>query len=519
MVSWVKPPSLGTVREFKRMFITPIKLGQDKDASKYAIRKMKNRAFVLNKKLRPIVDRKDITELAKDLPPKREFVVSIRMTKFQKFLYTAFLKNLEGCTKGRLIFCAYQALLRLWDHPSCIVFNSHDIENGKKGKGQALVGGRLGAVKKDLAPVYRLFQEKGEELSQQLELTASQMEREMFGEDNEDDNAADGNESGDREVISVASDDDDDGDDDDDDDDDDYVERKVREKEGDEEEEENDSEHVPSEKSDGEAAVATDTDDARPQSARSAYSDRNSIGSVVGGNDDRDDDGNKENAVPMDVADPNEAVDDDDADDSNGLSKGVADDGADDDVDADAAAVAAADAAIADEVEALKHIDEVLTVPHDWWRLHQNKEVSEKLSDFPDDNLLQIPLLDKELLWLGSKVPILLSLLAKSANEGDKVLVFSQSLLALNFIEEVLQMSGWGDMVGVQPSEALQSRGVRFSKWKLETQYMRLDGSTSDRKKLINRFNSSTNMKLFLISTKAGNMGINLQSANRVGKY
>ena len=116
-------------------------------------------------------------------------------------------------------------------------------------------------------------------------------------------------------------------------------------------------------------------------------------------------------------------------------------------------------------------------------------------------------------------MPSLLSLLAKSANEGDKVLVFSQSLLALNFIEEVLQMSGWGDMVGVQPSEALQSRGVRFSKWKLETQYMRLDGSTSDRKKLINRFNSSTNMKLFLISTKAGNMGINLQSANRVGKY
>jgi hypothetical protein len=44
------------------------------------VRKMKNRTHMLNKKLLPIVDRKDTRVLEKDLEPKREFVISIRMT-------------------------------------------------------------------------------------------------------------------------------------------------------------------------------------------------------------------------------------------------------------------------------------------------------------------------------------------------------------------------------------------------------------------------------------------------------
>ena len=56
---------------------------------------MKRRSTVLHKRLKPFVDRKDITILAADLPPKREFVVTIKMTDFQIFLYSTFIDQLK----------------------------------------------------------------------------------------------------------------------------------------------------------------------------------------------------------------------------------------------------------------------------------------------------------------------------------------------------------------------------------------------------------------------------------------
>merc|ERR1712241_333260 len=88
---------------------------------------------------------------------------------------------------------------------------------------------------------------------------------------------------------------------------------------------------------------------------------------------------------------------------------------------------------------------------------------------------------------------------------GDKVLVFSQSLLSLDLIEKFLSIASYDDTYGT---------------WNHGKDYFRMDGSTGPdvRKKWCNYFNkpANTQMRLFLISTKAGGLGINLVAANRV---
>ncbi len=108
---------------------------------------------------------------------------------------------------------------------------------------------------------------------------------------------------------------------------------------------------------------------------------------------------------------------------------------------------------------------------------------------------------------LSGKLSILAELLKKCAECGDKLLLFSTRLSTLDFIENYLEHWSSSDS-----TDSIQ--------WTPLVDYCRIDGSTdgSNRKKLINNFNDPSNhrMRLFLISTKAGGIGINLVGANRV---
>ncbi|CAE1328762.1 RAD54L2 [Acanthosepion pharaonis] len=111
------------------------------------------------------------------------------------------------------------------------------------------------------------------------------------------------------------------------------------------------------------------------------------------------------------------------------------------------------------------------------------------------------------LLENGGKMVLLFSLIEESLKIGDKLLVFSQSLTTLNVIEDFL-------------SKTAVPRPDMKEKWCKNRNYFRLDGSTSaaEREKLINQFNDPDNSRvwLFLLSTRAGCLGINLIGANRV---
>ncbi|KAI0905039.1 hypothetical protein F4823DRAFT_567141 [Ustulina deusta] len=89
------------------------------------------------------------------------------------------------------------------------------------------------------------------------------------------------------------------------------------------------------------------------------------------------------------------------------------------------------------------------------------------------------------------KIPILVEILDLCKKAGDNCLLFSHSRVVLNYLERLLRM---------------QKRS-----------FLRLDGKTqmAERQSMVKRFNKG-NIDIFLISTKAGALGLNITGANRV---
>ncbi|XP_078064934.1 SWI/SNF-related matrix-associated actin-dependent regulator of chromatin subfamily A containing DEAD/H box 1-like isoform X2 [Mustelus asterias] len=100
--------------------------------------------------------------------------------------------------------------------------------------------------------------------------------------------------------------------------------------------------------------------------------------------------------------------------------------------------------------------------------------------------------LEMELLLDSGKFQILENILAELKEEGSRVVLFSQFTMMLDILEVFLRHH--------------------------KHRYLRLDGKTpiSDRIHLIDQFNTDMDIFVFLLSTKAGGLGINLTSANIV---
>lgn len=90
----------------------------------------------------------------------------------------------------------------------------------------------------------------------------------------------------------------------------------------------------------------------------------------------------------------------------------------------------------------------------------------------------------------SEKLNIFNNLIDEIISEDRKVLVFSQFTSMLDIL-----------------SSELQDKKIKFS---------RLDGSTKNRKKVVDDFNNKKENKVFLISLKAGGVGLNLTSADSV---
>jgi ATP-dependent DNA helicase len=102
-------------------------------------------------------------------------------------------------------------------------------------------------------------------------------------------------------------------------------------------------------------------------------------------------------------------------------------------------------------------------------------------------------LVDKSIINVSGKMLLLERLLPALFSENHKVLIFSQFTTMLDIIED------WA---------------AQLHKW----QCCRIDGGVSqaDRQQQIKAFNTEKEYKLFLLSTRAGGLGINLTSADTV---
>ncbi|XP_011176502.2 transcriptional regulator ATRX homolog [Zeugodacus cucurbitae] len=135
--------------------------------------------------------------------------------------------------------------------------------------------------------------------------------------------------------------------------------------------------------------------------------------------------------------------------------------------------------------------------PSEWWkRFVEEKELN---------NIHHSP-----------KLVILMNLLQECEVIGDKLLVFSQSLQSIDVIEHFLSLIDSKTRGYEYEGDVGDFKGY----WQPGIDYFRLDGSCSveSREAMCKKFNDVNNLRgrLFLISTRAGGLGINLVAANRV---
>ena len=90
----------------------------------------------------------------------------------------------------------------------------------------------------------------------------------------------------------------------------------------------------------------------------------------------------------------------------------------------------------------------------DWWRVPESPEAIFPLQSTTTNKSASACSRDEiqDILAMGNKLSTLLTIIGLSLNQGDKVLVFSQSVCNIDMIELVLKAPHWGILCGVEPS-------------------------------------------------------------------
>ncbi|KAL2865644.1 putative SNF2 family helicase/ATPase [Aspergillus lucknowensis] len=123
MVNWIADGYLGSLVQFKALYIEPIEQGLFVDSTYTERRKSLVKLQVLKRILEPKINRADITVLEGDLPPKVEFVLTVPLTNLQREVYDSYAGFvLQGRTDdvGQAQLWSWLAVIGLCcNHPAC----------------------------------------------------------------------------------------------------------------------------------------------------------------------------------------------------------------------------------------------------------------------------------------------------------------------------------------------------------------------------------------------------------------
>lgn len=484
MVDFVRPSYLGTKTEFSNMFERPIQNGQCIDSTPQDCKLMRYRAHVLHSLLKGFVQRRSHTVLQKCLPEKTEFVLLVRMTPFQRKLYTVFMDEVVRSKKVPNPLKAFSVCCKIWNHPD-VLYNflkkreldlEIELEESEAiGKAESAVAGSKKRGRKAKEPSketkkieskieVRSFQENPVKTEAILRgnNTLGQAPGEPFKPPVtplSNDSAYSSNQSTNSTFDSSAGG---------------YNSYAGYEPNPYQNLNYNNGNGYQNWNGGGNfwqgnyyQSDYTQTYYQQPNAYQSYY-----------GNSNYQSFEQKSKVESAGTKNEPENHHRSETKTAGGLLAEVIQEEAKEQRDKDKKE----DVELKEAVVSKSSRDD--GIPYDW--------AVDLMKDYVSDMLENSP-----------KMEIFFCILEESIRVGDRLLVFSQSLLTLNLLERFLQKSK------VPNSD---------TNWAKNFSYFRLDGSTAalEREKLINEFNINTKVKLFLVSTRAGSLGINLVGANRV---
>lgn len=486
MVDFVRPSYLGTKTEFSNMFERPILNGQCIDSTPNDCKLMRYRAHVLHALLKGFVQRRSHTVLQKSLPAKTEFVLMFRMTPFQRKLYNVFMDEVVRSKKVPNPLKAFSVCCKIWNHPD-VLYNflkkreeldlEIELEDTESpiGKSEAQSSKKRGRKAK-------LSTKKESEKKKSDEVEKEDLEPVKLGpqakpsvqvkppmKPSSNDSAYSSNQSMSNSFDSASGS---------------YNSNSQYQNY---ETNSYQNYNYNNNSSNGFQNWNGDNywqNNYYQNDYSQNYYQQNSYSNYYGNSSYQSFD-QKQSLPKVDTVEdktlPTTQKVTSERKHDGGLLADVIKEEAREMLDKDSKESK-------DETE-LKELVVAKSsredgIPYDW--------AVDLMKDYVSDLMENSP-----------KIEIFFCILNESIKLGDRLLVFSQSLLTLNLLERFLQRA---KIPGTD------------SNWAKNVSYFRLDGSTAalEREKLINEFNANSKVKLFLVSTRAGSLGINLVGANRV---
>lgn len=128
MVDFVREGFLGSSHEFRNRFQNPIENGQHTNSTPDDVKIMNQRSHILYEQLKGFVQRMDMNVVKNDLPPKKVFVITVKLSQLQRKLYRRFLDvhgfsrsvSSEKPFKRSGFFAKFQKLAQIWNHPGLL---------------------------------------------------------------------------------------------------------------------------------------------------------------------------------------------------------------------------------------------------------------------------------------------------------------------------------------------------------------------------------------------------------------